>query len=93
MATSAGVPSLLYYYSEKGRRYFEQIGMEYFLLPIKDLTSEHFLKTAQEKIDFLVKNTENIKIALRARIDEMRLKLQSDFRKVFRNQQGKWGTC
>lgn len=81
LATSALVPSLVFYYVDKGRLFFEQIGMQRFSQPIEDLLDETKLAKVQDEINTLIKDSASVKKELRTNINHMRQQVQHDFKK------------
>ncbi len=80
LATSVNVPSFVFYYVDKGRLYFEQVGMQKFSRPIEDLVDENNLPTIANEIDTLLKESHEVKHTLGSRIGAMRLRIIKDFR-------------
>lgn len=82
LATSAGVPSMVYYYVDKGRLFFEQLNMQRFSQPIEDLLDTKNLAKAKAEIRTLVSENKEIKAALAERINQMKVAIHSDFEKA-----------
>jgi len=79
IATSSLVPAVVFYYVDKGRLYFEQIGMKQFSQPIEDLLDAKNLKTFEGQVNELLKNEKSIKKQLDKNIRAMQQKLYDDF--------------
>jgi polysaccharide pyruvyl transferase WcaK-like protein len=80
LATSVHVPSFVFYYVDKGRLYFEQIGMQRFSRPIEDLVDAENLPAIAGQLDTLLKESHGVKQELDSRIGAMRLRIIKDFR-------------
>lgn len=84
LATSANIPSIVFYYVDKGRLFFEQIGMQRFSQPIEDLLDHKNLSKVKKQINTLVDKKSAIKKELSDNIDTMRKRVIADFKKGLR---------
>lgn len=80
LATSVNVPSFVFYYVDKGRLYFEQIGMTRFSRPIEDLVDAANLPAISGQLDGLLNESRGVKQELDSKIGAMRLRIVKDFR-------------
>lgn len=80
LATASSVPTAAFYYVDKGRLYFEQIGMERYSQPIESLLETKNLPSLQAKVTELITNQTKIQNELNVRLTEMRTQLEGDFR-------------
>lgn len=72
IATSSAVPSLNYYYVDKGRVYFEQIGQSQNATPIERVLEERFPPDLAVKVSNLLDHSEETRDQIRARVDALR---------------------
>lgn len=84
LATSVNVPSFVFHYVDKGRLYFEQIGMQRFARPIEDLVNTQNLPSIAAELDGLIANSTEVKRQLATNIDAMRRRIVRDFRDALR---------
>lgn len=80
LATSANVPSIVFYYVDKGRLFFEQIGMQRFSQPIERLLKTDDFREIKDQINSLTKDSNSIKQELQHNIDTMRAEVLEDFK-------------
>lgn len=83
LATSSGVPTAVFYYVDKGRLYFDQIGMQRFSQPIESLLEVANLARLQQQIDTLITTRPAIQKELDTNLAPMRRALYKDFAAVF----------
>lgn len=81
LATSANIPSIVFYYVDKGRLFFEQIGMQRFSQPIENLLDHDTLNSVKKQINTLVNERTTIKKELSERITTMRKRVLNDFKR------------
>lgn len=81
MATVANTPSMVLYYVDKGRKYFEQIGMNEYNYPIEACIDPNKQTELRQKIDKLLKDSPKIKKRLQKSLDGMQQKVCDDFQK------------
>ncbi|WIB59107.1 polysaccharide pyruvyl transferase family protein [Curtobacterium sp. MCLR17_007] len=79
VATIAGVPATVLYYVDKGRLFFEQIGMQRFARPIKDALSPTFVEDVLATLDALDRDRERVVADLAAGVARMSDALHTDF--------------
>lgn len=79
IATTANVPSLVFYYVDKGRLFFEQINMQRFSYPIETLLEKNNLETIKNELKYLDKNQQKIKKEMKAKLTSMQSKIYKDF--------------
>jgi polysaccharide pyruvyl transferase WcaK-like protein len=84
LSAIAGVPTIIFYYIEKGRLFFHQIGMERYSFPIDNLLDKTFIKRVNYKIDNLFEKRTDITRLLRESITEMSTKIEKDFNLAMR---------
>ncbi len=79
LSTVAGVPSMTFYYVDKGREYFKQIKGEEYSFPIESIIRQDDLNPFQLAIQKLWNKDKTSRVELAHRIDEMKKKLIKDF--------------
>lgn len=77
IATSGSTPSFSFYYVDKGRVYFDQLGLGEYALPIEDLLRDEVLPCVPGIIEKVLREESQLRMLLTTRIDEQR-KLVSD---------------
>lgn len=83
LSASAGVPSINYYYVDKGRQFFEQIHMEDFSAPVEKLLEEDFASHHQELVFKIEKNHQAISEDLLNNIEELRGTVAKHFERIY----------
>lgn len=79
LATRAGVPSCVYYYVDKGRLYFEQIGMQAFSAPIESVLDLDALAVLENRVGRLIDEREMVRERLEVSLAEMSTRVEADF--------------
>lgn len=79
VATIAGVPATVLYYVDKGRLFFDQIGMQRFARPIEDALSPTFVEDVLATLDALDRDREQVVADLAAGVARMSDALHTDF--------------
>lgn len=79
LATMAGVPSCVYYYVDKGRLFFEQLGMQRFSSPIEALLDEGAVDQLEQRIEQLVAERDAVRAELRTAVSGMGDRIVADF--------------
>ncbi|MEM7433489.1 MAG: polysaccharide pyruvyl transferase family protein, partial [Pseudomonadota bacterium] len=82
IATAAGVPSVNFYYVDKGRVYFDQIDMAEFAFPIEALLEPQQGGAIQAAIRAVIDDRASVKNTLAARLDSLREELKASFRNL-----------
>ncbi|NEM91333.1 polysaccharide pyruvyl transferase family protein [Galbitalea soli] len=80
LATMAGVPSFVLYYVDKGRLYFEQLGLQRYSAPIASVLDDDALAVLEERLDSLVGESAEVKAEIATAIEGMSTRLVADFR-------------
>lgn len=80
---SAGVPSVNVYYVDKGRVFFDQIGMSDFAMPIEDALDDKFVSRLLKKFDQLYKNRSEIKKDINKATRKLRSSVTKSFKDTF----------
>jgi polysaccharide pyruvyl transferase WcaK-like protein len=84
IATTQLVPSFVLYYVDKGRLYFEQLGMERYSAPIEAILEDGASAALGARIDELVKNEKPVRDDLRASLAEMSSSIEASFSEALR---------
>ena len=79
LATMANVPSYVLYYVDKGRLYFEQIGMQRYSAPIASILDDGAVDNLVEALDRLVGESDAVKAELTAALGSMSASIERDF--------------
>lgn len=79
LAVSAKVPSYVFYYVDKGRLFFEQIGMERYSKPIEVLAEQQSLDAISAELDDLISCNRAIAAELENRVEQLRARISTDF--------------
>ena len=79
LATMAGVPSFVLYYVDKGRLYFEQIGMQRYSAPIASILDDGAVDELASALDRLVAESDLVRGQLASAIGAMSKDLERDF--------------
>jgi polysaccharide pyruvyl transferase WcaK-like protein len=79
LATMANVPSFVLYYVDKGRLYFEQIGMQRYSAPIASILETGAVDSLVDSLDRLVAEADDVRSELRAALATMTTELESGF--------------
>lgn len=82
IATSSSVPCINYYYVDKGRVYFEQIGQKKNAFPIEDLLADDFTDTFSHTFDQLLKEREATSDTISKKLEGMRTVIRASFREM-----------
>ncbi len=72
IATSGCTPSLSFFYVDKGRVYFDQLGLEEYAFPIEDLLLDEAEEIVLDAIDRALREAPRLRMLLASRIDEQR---------------------
>jgi polysaccharide pyruvyl transferase WcaK-like protein len=79
LATIANVPAFVLYYVDKGRLFFEQVGMQRYSDPIEATLADDFVETHSGRIAALLEEAEIVRAEQRAGIATMSDALVKDF--------------
>lgn len=79
IATSAQVPSMTYYYVDKGRAYFSKINQEDYARPIEDLLKDNFINEFEAAFSKLLKDSSAIKKSLEVSRAAMKRSIADSF--------------
>lgn len=79
LATLAGVPSFVLYYVDKGRLYFEQLGMERWSAPIEDMLRPDAVERLGESLEHLAAATDSVRAELAERTTSMGARVREQF--------------
>lgn len=79
VATTAAVPSFVLYYVDKGRLYFEQIGMQRYSAPIAMILEDGAVERLVASVDDLVSNSDEVRAQLKTKLDDMSQSLEKNF--------------
>ena len=89
MATVAGVPAICLYYVDKGRLFFEQLGLQRFSRNIDEMQRAKIVPELVELTDRLVEETSEVQAQQSAAIEGMRSQLVADLRVAFEIARGR----
>ena len=81
VATAAGVPTLTYYYVDKGRVYGDQVGMSAFTRPIEAMVTDDALVHHREREKALLSPAPEL-AEMRVRLANMREAIHTTFAQV-----------
>ncbi|OII38494.1 hypothetical protein BIU98_13730 [Curtobacterium sp. MMLR14_010] len=79
VATIAGVPATVLYYVDKGRLFFEQIGMQRYARPIEQSLEPTFVEDVLASLEDLDEHRDQVVADLAAGVASMTERLQADF--------------
>ena len=79
---SSAVPSVNVYYVDKGRVFFDQIGMSAFALPIEDALEPGFSDTVVRLLTDLIDRRETVRDELRAATAGLRREVEAAYAKA-----------
>jgi len=82
LASVANVPAYCLYYVDKGRIFFEQMGLAKHSASINSILDEGAVENLTEQINFLIANSANVKTAMRVRLGEMRNEIENDLQRA-----------
>lgn len=82
IAISGYVPSITYYYVDKGRAYFEQIKQQGFAFPIEATLQDDFSNSFRNNLLKLINESGSIKSSLQSRIPELRHSARKAFKSL-----------
>jgi polysaccharide pyruvyl transferase WcaK-like protein len=84
VATIAGVPATVLYYVDKGRLFFEQIGMQRFARPIEDALRPSFVADVLAALEELDRDRDSVVTDLATGVRTMGAALRDDFDRATR---------
>ena len=79
LATVANVPALCLYYVDKGRLFFEQVGMQRYSRDIKVMQQPGIVGELAAQLGQLVAEADTVKAQQRAALETMRAQIREDF--------------
>jgi polysaccharide pyruvyl transferase WcaK-like protein len=79
LATLAGVPSFVLYYVDKGRLYFEQLGMERWSAPIEDMLRPDAADHLEHSLEELAAAGDAVRVELSERTTIMGARIREQF--------------
>lgn len=79
LATVANVPAICLYYVDKGRLFFEQVGLQRFSRDIKVMQQPGIVAELAGLVDQLVTEGEDVKAQQLASLETMRQQIRTDF--------------
>src|SRR5690606_285618 len=80
VATSSAVPSVNFYYVDKGRVYFEQIGQSHNALPVERVLEENFALDVAARVSVLLQRHQQVRSDIRARVGVLRMSVRDAFK-------------
>jgi polysaccharide pyruvyl transferase WcaK-like protein len=78
VATSMGVPTVTYYYVDKGRLYADQVGLSEFAGPIEDLVADDAVEQFSKRVTSLL-GSDTALATMNSRLDTMRADVDQAF--------------
>jgi polysaccharide pyruvyl transferase WcaK-like protein len=87
IATAASIPSVNFYYVDKGRVFFDQIGQSEFALPIETMLQAERQAITSETLERAMSARAKIKVELTKGIGELRGQLRQSFQELHRNNE------
>jgi polysaccharide pyruvyl transferase WcaK-like protein len=82
LASVANVPAYCLYYVDKGRIFFEQMGLAKHSAAIATILNDGAVETLTKEINFLVANSAKVKVEMNARLAEMRAEIERDLQQA-----------
>lgn len=82
LATLATVPAFVLYYVDKGRLFFEQMGMQRYSDPIEAALAPDFVETHSARFSALIAEADEVRAEQRAGVARMSDALETDFAKA-----------
>jgi polysaccharide pyruvyl transferase WcaK-like protein len=82
IANASGVPALTYYYVDKGRAFFEQLGNSEFAQPIESMLEESFVKDFNQALTTMLRQTPQLKKSTNEKISELRARIRVVFKEI-----------
>lgn len=82
IATSGHVPCINYYYVDKGRVYFDQIGQSENAFPVEDLLDQNFARSFNKAFNTLLSNRGSNSRIISKRLGPIRETIRSNFKKM-----------
>jgi len=79
LATIANVPAFVLYYVDKGRLFFEQVGMQRYSDPIEATLEADFVETHAARITQLLGEADGVRAEQREGVASMSIALERDF--------------
>lgn len=83
VGVSAGVPSVNIYYVDKGRVFFDQIGMGEYAMPIEAALEDDFTAKLIKNFDKLYKNRADVKKDINKATRKLRTDVKRSFKEAF----------
>jgi polysaccharide pyruvyl transferase WcaK-like protein len=84
LATAAKVPTVLFYYSEKGRRFFEQLGLSRFSRPVEQLLEPDAIQETKRLVQERLNTDEKTQEETDTTIEHIRNTLISDITQLLK---------
>jgi polysaccharide pyruvyl transferase WcaK-like protein len=78
LATVANVPSICLYYVDKGRLFFEQLGLSHYSLSITEMQSDGVVEKLLSLSKELTAESESVKTQQRSSLEKMKGQLRTD---------------
>ncbi|MEY4366802.1 MAG: hypothetical protein RLZ28_217 [Actinomycetota bacterium] len=82
LASVANVPAYCLYYVDKGRIFFEQMGLSKHSASINTILDDGAVETLTEQINFLIANSANVKAEMSTRLGQMRDEIELDLQRA-----------
>ena len=82
LASVANVPAYCLYYVDKGRIFFEQMGLSKHSASINTILDDGAVETLTEQINFLIANSANVKAEMNTRLGQMRDEIELDLQRA-----------
>lgn len=82
LASVANVPAFCLYYVDKGRIFFEQMGLAKHSASINNILNQDAVETLTREINSLIANSAQVKIEMAKRLGEMREQIERDLKQA-----------
>jgi polysaccharide pyruvyl transferase WcaK-like protein len=82
VATSGNTPSINFYYVDKGRVYFDQIGQQNNAYPIEAVLDTTFTEDLSKSVRHMLGSETEYRQEIQPRINELRALLRTSFEKL-----------
>ncbi len=82
LASVANVPAYCLYYVDKGRIFFEQMGLAKHSAAIATILNDGAVETLTKEINFLIANSAKVKVEMNERLGEMRNEIERDLQQA-----------